>query len=33
MLGFYGVGLVMSMLQCIEILVGFVTCVVGRVLW
>ena len=30
--GFYGVGLVMSVLQCVEILVVFVTYLVGRVL-
>ena len=31
--GFYGVGLVMSVLQCVEILVVFVRCVVRTVLW
>ena len=33
MLGFYGVGLVMSVLQCVEILVVFVRCVARTVLW
>ena len=32
MLGFYGVSLVMFVLQCVGILVAFVACVVGRVL-
>ena len=32
MLGFYGVGLVMSVLQCVEILVVFVRCVVRTML-
>ena len=30
--GFYGVGLVTSVLQCVEILVVFMTYLVGRVL-